>query len=163
MSVNKERPHLVVIPEDEANRQIMTGFLGHLDVNSRQVQVESVARGWANVLDQFEADHIGPARRYQERHILLMIDFDGQGERRHRRAKEKIPDDLDRRVFVLGVSSEPENLRATTSKSLGAIGEALAAGCVGQFEEDLWSNELLRHNEAELARMKNSFCSNLRA
>ncbi len=163
MSVNRKRPHLIVIPEDEANRQLMTGFMGHLDVNSHQVQIENVARGWSHALDRFETDHIEPARRFQDRHILLLIDFDGRGESRLQVAREKIPDDLIDRVFVLGVASEPEALRAATGNSFEQIGEGLAEGCVGRSEENLWTHELLRHNEAELTRMEAEICQFLRA
>lgn len=46
MAANRYRRHLLVIPEDDANRQIMIGFVLGLSVNSRLVQVEPPAGGW---------------------------------------------------------------------------------------------------------------------
>ena len=39
MSVNKERPHVYVLPEDDANRQLAKGFQLQVDQNERQMQV----------------------------------------------------------------------------------------------------------------------------
>jgi hypothetical protein len=48
MSVNRYKQHVLILPEDDANRQIANGFL--LDVNARQVQVQNVGGGWSAVL-----------------------------------------------------------------------------------------------------------------
>ncbi|HRI43685.1 MAG TPA: hypothetical protein PLL78_07365 [Fimbriimonadaceae bacterium] len=45
MSVNKHRPHLFVVPEDDACRQLANGFLLEPEVNQRQIQIEDVAGG----------------------------------------------------------------------------------------------------------------------
>lgn len=37
MSINKFRPHIHVLPEDEANRQIATGFLLGSHLNERVI------------------------------------------------------------------------------------------------------------------------------
>ena len=38
MSVNKYRPHVYVLSEDDANRQIANGFLLHPDLLARNIQ-----------------------------------------------------------------------------------------------------------------------------
>jgi hypothetical protein len=53
---------------------------------------------------------------------------------------------------VLGVKPEPERLKTKTGKSFAEIGRALATGCPNDRNE-LWSDELLQHNKAELDRM----------
>lgn len=59
------------------------------------------------------------------------------------------------RVYVLGVRTEPEDLKAARKKPLEQLGKDLAAECRdGVF--DLWSDELLRHNNAELARLQSA-------
>lgn len=163
MSVNKYLPHLLVIPEDEANRQIMTGFLGHLDVDSRQVQVEAVAGGWTDTIDKFKEEHASRMVGIPQRHFLLIIDFDGQGQKRFERARMGIPDSARDRVFVLGVSTEPEELRRAHGKSLESLGDELANACVGGGDGNLWDTELLEHNAAELACMKEKICKHLQA
>ena len=47
MSVNKAKPHLYVIPEDDADRQIAKGFVLHGRVDERRVQVVEPAGGWS--------------------------------------------------------------------------------------------------------------------
>ncbi len=45
MSANKDRPHVFVLPEDDENRQLATGFHLQLDQNiSRQFDVQPMAR-----------------------------------------------------------------------------------------------------------------------
>ena len=59
MSVNKYQPHVLVLPEDDANRQLANGF--HLQVawtRQRQMQVLPVAGGWNEVLNLFKSEHV---------------------------------------------------------------------------------------------------------
>jgi hypothetical protein len=46
MAVNKYKPHIYVLPEDDANRQIANGFLLHESVDSRSIQVMPTTGGW---------------------------------------------------------------------------------------------------------------------
>lgn len=161
MSANKYDPHLLVIPEDDANRQIMTGFNTHLDVNSRQIQIEPVAGGWLKALETFQSDHVQGMGKLEKRHVLILIDFDQHPERLEK-AKEYIPENLRERVFVLGCLSEPERVRAVTGMTKEHLGVALADACVSG-QGDVWHNEMLLHNEAELERMKRTNCPHLRS
>jgi hypothetical protein len=60
-------------------------------------------------------------------------------------------------VFILGVRSEPEALKKAFQKagrgSYSKIGEALAESCRDESYET-WQHELLRHNAAELDRLR---------
>jgi hypothetical protein len=59
MSVNRYKPHIFVLPEDDANREIAVGFLLHPSIlNPRQVQVMPNAGGWPNALDKLQAEYI---------------------------------------------------------------------------------------------------------
>jgi hypothetical protein len=149
MSINKERPHLIVIPEDDANRQIATGFL--LNLNSPPIQILPPVGGWRKVIAQFTETHLSTIRKYPERRILLLLDFDKQ-EDRLETVKQQIPNDLEDQVFVLGVWSEPEKLRSRIRQNFEGIGDALAADCTNNTDL-LWTHELLNHNQVELARM----------
>jgi hypothetical protein len=125
MSVNKNLPHILVLPEDKADSQLANGF--HLEVDparQRQMQVLPVAGGWIEVLDRFKADHTIEMERYPTRFMVLLIDFDGKEDRLDK-AKEVVPNDLKERVFVLGVWGEPEDLRKAglvSSQKFGAAG-----------------------------------------
>ena len=161
MSANKYDHHLLVIPEDEANRQIMTGFNTHLDVNSRRIQLEPVAGGWLKALETFKSDHVGGMCALDKRHVLILIDFDDHPERIEK-AKEYIPDNLTDRVFVLGCLSEPEGLSSATGMSKEKLGEELAEACLSG-QGDVWRNAILAHNQNELERMKKTVCRHLRS
>lgn len=149
--INRYKPHLLVLPEDDANRQIANGFLLDSKLNSRAIQVLPEARGWEDVVEKFTNDYASTMRQYSHRMIALLIDFD-QDEDRLDYVKQHIPIDLENRVFVLGVLSEPERLRSDIKKNFEEIGETLANDCPDDTNE-LWGHELLKHNKTELARM----------
>ncbi|MCU0795910.1 MAG: hypothetical protein MUF31_08245 [Akkermansiaceae bacterium] len=156
MSVNKYQPHLLVIPEDDANRDIFTGFLNHRSVNSRRVHVENVAGGWTDALDLLINEHARGMRRYDKRHVLILIDFDRR-ENRFEQVWTKIPKDLRNRVFIMGCQDEPERVRDATGLTKEQLGEALAKACVSG-EAGLWDNPILAHNLPELERMRMTIC-----
>ncbi|MHC5676987.1 hypothetical protein [Nostoc sp.] len=154
MSVNKYKPHILVLPEDDANRQIANGFILDLNLNSRAIQVLPEAHGWEDVVDKFTNDYASTMRQYPHRMIALVIDFDEHKDRLIY-IKDQIPDDLKNRVFVLGVLSEPERLRRDINKDFEKIGEALAKDCSDNTNE-FWGQHLLKHNITELDRMISS-------
>ena len=75
MSVNRAKPHVMVLPEDDANRQLARG--SELEVATRQLQVLQPAGGWLVVLKTFNSDQAAGMRRFPLRHMVLLIDFDG--------------------------------------------------------------------------------------
>ena len=66
-------------------------------------------------------------RAFPERHMVLLIDFDGDPERLGQ-AKADIPADLQKRVYILGSLKEPEDLRPELG-TFERIGESLARDC----------------------------------
>ncbi|KAM3090093.1 hypothetical protein ACKFKG_30770 [Phormidesmis sp. 146-35] len=83
--------------------------------------------------------------------IALLIDFD-EDENRLNYVKEQIPENVESRVFVLGVLSEPEKLRSDIKKSFEGIGEALAKDCSSE-ENKVCGHDLLKANKTELDRI----------
>ncbi len=152
MAVNKMRPHLVVIPEDEANLQLVNGFIGYFAVNSRQVGLESPAGGWMPALTLFETDYVSYLRKFQKGNVVVLIDFDGEGDTRRTTCEQKVPDDLKERVFFLGTRDEPEALRREIKLSLESIGESAARDCA-QNQTQFWGHDHLTHNLTELSRL----------
>ena len=151
MSINKYKPHFFVLPEDDANRQIANGFVLHPNVEERVIKLLPPARGWKKVLSKFEEVYISNMRQYSEERLILLIDFDLCKERLSY-VKDKIPVDLQDRVFLLGVISNPESLKRDLGKSFEEIGEILANNCSDNTNE-LWEHELLQHNNLELDRI----------
>jgi len=152
MSASRYRPHVMVLPEDDANRQLATGF--RLDLSqalSRQFQVLQVAGGWRNVLEQFRSIHAREMDACPTRFMVFLIDFDGILTRLDE-AKNVIPAHLIERVFILGVKTRPEDFPANLG-SLETIGKALARDC-REETDTTWKHDLLRHNATELDRLR---------
>ena len=109
MSPNKYEQHLLILPEDDPNRQIANGFLLNPALNERTIQVLPVAGGWIRVINEFKSVHVREMQRFSKRSILLIVDFDNQVEERLLQIQMEIPKPLVNRVFILGALSEPEN------------------------------------------------------
>jgi len=153
MGVNKNQPHVFVLPEDDANYQLATGFRLSLDWSVLgRIRVLPVAGGWLRVLERFLSDLVVDMERYPDRFTVLLIDFDGDAGRLNT-AKNRIPDNLTERVFILGAWSEPEELKKAGLGSYEAIGSAMAQDC-RDGTGTTWDHELLRHNAGELARLR---------
>jgi hypothetical protein len=149
--VNRERPHVLVLPEDDANRQIATGF--HLEMaidRERQMRILPVAGGWKAVLNRFNSELVRGMKIYPTEYVVLLIDFD-ENEDRLAYAKSQIPDDLSDRVFVFGVLDEPETLDLE-HRDFEKIGRAMALDCREKTDK-IWGHAQLRHNKAELERI----------
>ena len=91
MTVNRYRNHILVLPEDDANRQLAIGF--GLGVNSRQIQVLPEAGRWLNVCSTFNSQHIKSMQKYPKRHLVLLLDFD-EDPLRAAQVRSGVPDDL---------------------------------------------------------------------
>ncbi len=152
MSVNRYRPHVLVLPEDDANRQVANGFLLDNALSPGSIQVLPEAGGWMQVLARFHSNHESEMELFAGRFMVLLIDFDGN-EERITGIKAQIPQHLAERVFVLGALSKPEALRQASLGSYEQIGLAAARDC----REDtavIWGHDLLRHNVGELERLR---------
>lgn len=145
----------MVLPEDDANRQIANGFLLQPNLKGRAIQVLPASGGWTKVLNCFRNDHLPEMQQYPHRKIVLLIDFDECADERLRLVNNQIPDDIKERVFILGVRSNPESLRQDIHGTFEGIGEALAKDCSDNTNE-LWGHRLLMHNDSELGRMISS-------
>jgi hypothetical protein len=153
MGVDKHQPHVLVLPEDDANRQMATGFCLNLDMSvRRRIQVLPVAGGWARVLEHFLSDHVVYMERYANRFMVLLIDFD-RNEERLELAKNRIPERLTERVFLLGAWSNPEDLKGAGLGTFEEIGSAMARDC-REETDTIWNHELLRCNASEIARLR---------
>jgi hypothetical protein len=150
VSVNAYRPHILLLPEDDANRALANGFL--LEVrNTRKIQVLPEAGGWTHACETFLSEHVRGMRRYLERYFVLLVDFDGELDR-FGNIMKRVPEDIKGRVFVIGTMTEPEALTQAGLGSLESVGRALANEC-RDGRQDLWLHDLLKHNANEIQRM----------
>lgn len=157
MSINKLRPHIWVLPEDDANRQIATEFLLRVESN-QQARVLEPAGGWGKVLDEFKSMHAVKMEKYKERLLVLLIDSDDDVHRIENSKAEIRKNLADRvsiadRVFIIGALDEPEDLKRSGLGSFEDIGSKMAQDCRDNTNT-LWGHELLQHNSAELARLR---------
>lgn len=153
MSVNGYLPHLLVIPEDDKNREIANGFILDIRVKTARIQVLPPAGGWLKVVEKFVDNFVISMQNFPERRVLLLLDFDNKIVARTAYVQGCIPPPLADRVFLLGVKSEPEKLITACNRKTEPIGEALADECANN-QTVLWAHPLLAHNAAELARLK---------
>lgn len=152
MSVNKHKPHVYILPEDDANRQIANGFRLGVDSHSaRQLFVLPVAGGWIKVLENFKQDHRFEMMRFPDRLMILLIDLDGN-EQRLFDVKKDVPGELIDRVFFLSTLTKPEDLKPHFGH-LELIGTNLAQDCRDNTD-GVWSHKLLKHNQTELDRLR---------
>ena len=112
MTMNRYAPHVYVIPEDDADRQIADGFVLHPRVKETRIQVVPPAGGWSKVLKTFRDEYIPKLRDRPYTHVVMLIDFDDQVEKRKADFEEEIPAEFKRRVFVIG--SKHTNSPGTT-------------------------------------------------
>jgi hypothetical protein len=151
VSVNRVLPHLLILPEDDAERQIAVGF--HLEFPTRQIQVMPVAGGWGKALKLATEDYANHLRRYPEARLAVLIDMDGDPPSRLQRASEGVPEDIRERLFILGPAKEPEDLSRAGFGALEEIGRQLGREC-RDGDTALWDDEQLRHNRGEADRLR---------
>ena len=155
MSVNKyyNRPHVFVLPEDDANRQIAKGFEFNVnETKARDYKVLPVAGGWRKVRELFFDVHVAEMQRCVQRYMVLLVDFDGKESRLAEMTKD-IPVALADRVFVIGIWTKPEDLHRHGLGTEENFGRQLASEC-HENRSDIWNHELLKHNANELDRMR---------
>ncbi len=106
-------------------------------------------------MEDFLSDHAHQMARYPNRLMILLIDSDND-EERVQNARARIPDNLAERVFILGALSKPEALKRDLG-SYEKIGSGMAKDCREEADET-WGHLLLRHNAAELDRLREHLC-----
>lgn len=152
MSVNRYRPHVLILPEDDANTNLSIGFIQHANLKTRAIQVLPKAGGWSEVLQAYLDEHVTNSMRYVDCHFVMLIDFDNHFPSRLQEFQNAIPAQYSNRTYVIGTLDEPEELKRTLHKSYEAIGEALANDCY-HGTLNTWNHAMLAHNYSELQRL----------
>ena len=154
---NKYADHLLVLPEDDANRRLVNGFLMNVGVMYRRIAVLPEARGWENVMAALQdRAFINGLIAYPKRHLLLSIDFDGKVEARltgYADAVAALPAAIRDRIYLLGSLETPERIRAACGLQFEDIGKRLASECPPPPAGSLWSHAHMQQNAPELSRL----------
>lgn len=151
MTVNKYKPHLFVIPEDDADRQLANGFVLHHEV-SGEVQIVKEAGGWIKVIETITEEYVPLLKQNPNAHVLGIIDCDNDGER-IKKLLDDFPSDVQDRIFLLGVFDDPQQFKISVQKPFETIGETLAEECFTE-ELHLWHHTHLQHISTEIERAK---------
>ena len=155
--MNRERPHVLVLPEDQADSDIAKSFNQEIDsTRMRQMRVLPFSGGREIVLEDFKSVHSLEMDRYPKRFMILLIDFDYKAdykEDRLQKAQSVVPNHLIDRVFILGAKKDPEALNRAALGSFEEIGSKLARNC-REDTYDAWGHDMLKHNASELARLR---------
>ena len=150
--MNRYKEHVYVIPEDDCDRQLAVGFELHDQVKSPRIQVMEPGGGWQEVLKVFQTVYIKRLREDPLGHVVMLIDFDGQYVNRRAAFAAAIPPDLQQRVFVIGASNTPEDLRTALGNGFEQIGNDLADDCFAGTQT-VWSHPQLIHNDPDRQRL----------
>lgn len=150
--MNKYLPHVYVIPEDDANRQLADGFVLHHRVKDARIQVVPPAGGWSKVLKTFQDEYLPRLRDYEDAHVVMLIDFDDQVESRMAQFEAQIPEQFRTRVFVIGSKYTPEKLKNELNRGFEQIGTDLADECDADTLV-YWSHKHLEHNDPVRQRL----------
>lgn len=152
MSVNRYVPHVVIIPEDDANRQVINGFMLHPSIQQRKIDVRTVAGGGQKVFDLFESEMVPYLKRFDQSCVILVIDFDGEFENRIERFNDIVQNEFIDRVFIIGCRDEPEAFKSACGFSLETIGDKLATDCL-LTNHQFWTDPHLSHNAPMVERL----------
>lgn len=152
MSVNRYRPHVLILPEDDANTNLSNGFIQHANLKTRAIQVLPQAGGWLEVLQAYLDEHVKSSMRYVDCHFVMLIDFDNHFPSRLQQFQNAIPAQYSNRTYVIGTIDEPEKLKTALHKSYEDIGQELAKECY-EGTSNIWTHAMLVHNAMELQRL----------
>ncbi len=152
MALNKYKPYVYIIPEDDRDRQLANGFLLHSSVNSCQIQVLPAVGGWIHVLSKFKDVYIKELESNEMCYVVMLIDYDDQYPLRREQFLRETPSSLRSRTFVVGAKNNPEVLKRELRLSYENIGNALAKEC-SERTNTLWNHEELKHNETDTRNM----------
>ena len=152
MTMNRYVHHVYVIPEDDRDRQIADGFVLHHQVKDARILVVPPAGGWSEVRETFRREYLPKLRDYPGAHVIMVVDFDNQVEKRKASFEQAIPQEFKERVFVVGAKHNPETLKQSLKVSFEEIGKSLADDC-DTGTTGHWDHEQLQHNDAERPRL----------
>ena len=157
MGANIYQPHLLILSEDDAYRDLANGFVGHSAIAIKKIQVDQPAGGWLKLLNAFTQNHVRDMETYTHRHVLMLLDLDGNSNRYRDDILPKIPANIYNRFFVLSCKDEAENLKSDMGRGKWEqMGEQLAESCHNDAYGRLnspWLLPQLDHNRIELARL----------
>ena len=144
---NKHKWHILVLPEDDATKQLGNGLARAFPAVENRVQVLREARGWEHAMDMIPSLDL---KKYVQRRVLLIIDFDKDGNRLNFIKSKPFVVPFSDRIYVIGCFDEAERLKNLVGENnLERVGERLGTDC------NYWSSPLLANCKSDACRLKN--------
>lgn len=160
MSVNRERPYLIVLFEDNAYKDLFLGFEFSFH---KQIQQKPVLQGFDDVLFQLTNSNsttLKELNKYPNAYILAITDadMDSHQESNIDTLKKSIKGIYRNRIFVLGSKYEAENIKKEIigQGKWRRLAKELESSCQNDSCE-LWHNDMLKHNLDEIVRLRQVF------
>jgi len=150
LSVNKFKPHLLILPEDQAVKDVVVGAVESIRVKpAANLSIEKLLGGWRKLKDRLPEceKYLG---QYPEGRLLFIIDLD-RDPKRPKEVQAWIQGEFADRIFLLSSFHEPEALQRELTGSLEMIGGTLVDDCPDD-QSEAWAHSHLEHNKPELER-----------
>jgi hypothetical protein len=71
--INRYKPHVYILPEDDTNRQIANGFLQNPELNIRAIQILPIIGGWQKTVDTFKNVHVQIGRASCRERVYVQV------------------------------------------------------------------------------------------
>jgi hypothetical protein len=157
MSVNRYQSHVLFLPEDEADKALVNGFLNALDPikTAGKHRILTIAGGWLKAEKQINPTFEKHMSGYPQSILVVVIDSD-RDPNRPERIMNQLPAQYQDRVFVVSSLIDPESLKQGLGcTQIEEAGQKLADACAHneQFDHSPWAHDQLRHNKSTIERM----------
>ena len=128
--MNKNKPHLVIVPEDEAWATLTRGFfMARAEGN---IKVDRTCGGYNKEMTHFK-DKLQPKMASNPNmHVLLLVDFDRKFASRMTNFTQLVYPDYNKRAFMVGCKDEIQNLNTEYGGGkLEDLGQTMGNICLG--------------------------------
>ncbi len=124
---NRHKWHIVVVPEDDATRQLGNGLSNAFPAIATRIKFLREAGGWTDAVATIKDLELD---KYPNRRVLLIIDLDQDDTRlKFIRSQPEISK-FNNRIFILGSFIASEQLKPVVkSRNLENVGQILGENC----------------------------------
>ena len=143
---NKFKWHIVVVPEDQATRQLGNGLSNAFPSIINRIKLLREAGGWPDAIATINDLKLD---KYPKRRVLLIIDLDLDANRLGFIRSQPEISKYNNRIFILGSFQAVEQLKTVCGDNdLENVGQKLGEDC------NFWNHPLLTDCRADACRLK---------
>lgn len=163
MSVNREKPYLIVLFEDDAYKDLFMGFEFSMQ---KQISQRPVCGGFDSVhllLTNEKSILLKELNKFPKAYVLALIDADSDNYPHSQKGKiDTLKTAIDvkyqDRVFIIGSKIEAEDIKQVIigQGKWKTVSQKLEDSCKNDHCQ-LWQDDMLKHNLDEISRLKQVF------